>query len=168
MLFSRTGILARRAAQASLATGALGSAVTGFTVPVRCEGDKPSAQKISFGGVFPSTLEELKPVGASVSLGSLTGFVSGFTVKKIGKAAAVLFGGVYVLQQALAYNGYITINWPKVEKDLICVLDLNKDGKFDEKDFEHGYLYLYKVLQTNTAATSGGFGGGFLLGVRYG
>ena len=53
-----------------------------------------------------------------------------------------------------------------VRKDLTAMLDMNKDGKFDAGDVNIGYGKVLKVLQNNTVGLSGGFAGGFLLGVR--
>merc|ERR1711879_279105 len=108
------------------------------------------------------------PMGTSISLGSIMGLASGFALKKAGAVAAVVFGGIYAFEQGLAYMNYITINWPAVEKDLTALLDVNKDGKVDEKDLQSGYLLALKVLQGNSLAASGGFGAGFLLGVKKG
>eukprot|EP00435_Cladocopium_sp_Y103_P016711 s2634_g4.t1 len=124
--------------------------------PSRCDGFK-----------MP-TAEELVPLGQTVSLGGLMGVCSGFALKKVGKFAAGLFGALFCVQQALAYQGYVTMNWPKIEKDLTEFLDVNQDGKFDAGDLNVGYTKVLKVLQSNTAGLSGGFAGGFLLGVRVG
>ncbi|CAK9043619.1 unnamed protein product [Durusdinium trenchii] len=127
--------------------------------PARCDG-------LPFK--LPTSVEELVPFGQTVSVGGLMGVCSGFALKKVGKLAAGLFGGLFCLQQALAYQGYVTVNWSKVEKDLTEVLDVNKDGKLDAGDVNEGYTKVLKVLQSNTAGLSGGFAGGFLLGVRLG
>ncbi|CAJ1352867.1 unnamed protein product [Effrenium voratum] len=99
---------------------------------------------------------------------SRMGACSGFALKKAGKVAAGVFGTLFLLQQALAYQGYVTVNWEKVEKDMTAVLDLNKDGKFDAADVNTGYMKVLKVCENNTAGLSGGFAAGFLLGVRAG
>merc|ERR1712032_4964 len=93
--------------------------------------------------------------------------------KKIGKALAVGVGSLYILFQAAASAGYITVNWKKVETDVMGVLDTNGDGKFDEKD---GMVWLEKILKTlsndetegNAAKNSStaGFTGGFLIGLK--
>mmetsp|Transcript_41239 Transcript_41239/g.81383 ORF Transcript_41239/g.81383 Transcript_41239/m.81383 type:complete len:162 (-) Transcript_41239:83-568(-) len=146
------------------ATAGLGVAVQHFppqqqhsATIARCEGTN-----------FPLSVEDLAPVGGGISIGSIVGFCAGFALKKTGKAAAIVFGLIYSFQQALAYQGYITVNWPRVEQDLTSLLDLNKDGKVDAKDFNAGYASALKVLQHNTVAISGGFGAGFLYGVKKG
>jgi hypothetical protein len=48
-------------------------------------------------------------------------------------------GGVFILIQTLAYNGYIHVNYEKLQQDVEGTLDLNKDGKLDEKDLAIAY-----------------------------
>eukprot|EP00930_Biecheleria_cincta_P078174 TRINITY_DN65585_c0_g1_i1.p1 TRINITY_DN65585_c0_g1~~TRINITY_DN65585_c0_g1_i1.p1 ORF type:complete len:181 (+),score=53.42 TRINITY_DN65585_c0_g1_i1:51-545(+) len=163
VLFGALRTSAQRAARASTVAGLAFAAVPGAASSVRCDGGS------SFGGMkIPSSFEAMIPVGQTLSVGGVLGLCSGFIMKKVGKAAAGIVGGIFVLQQGLAYQGYITVNWNKVEQDMIRVLDVNGDGKFDQKDMESGYLKTLSVLQQNTAGMSGGFAGGFLLGVRYG
>eukprot|EP00931_Biecheleriopsis_adriatica_P113530 TRINITY_DN88596_c0_g1_i1.p1 TRINITY_DN88596_c0_g1~~TRINITY_DN88596_c0_g1_i1.p1 ORF type:complete len:194 (+),score=47.50 TRINITY_DN88596_c0_g1_i1:75-584(+) len=169
MVLGSLRIFTVRAARASVGAGALSA---GFSAarwpsassPALCDGGSNP-----FSGMkLPSSMEELVPLGESISVGGLSGFCSGFALKKVGKAAAVIFGGIFALQQALAYNGYVTVNWEKVEKDMSKLLDTNKDGKLDAKDLGVGYKKALEILQYNNAGLSGGFAGGFLLGVRYG
>merc|ERR1719468_83753 len=103
-----------------------------------------------------------------MTVSSVFGFFSGFVVKKAGTAAAVIVGGIYCLQQALAYGDYVHMNWPKVEKDMVALLDVNKDGKVDEKDFNEFYVKWLGHFQHNPYSVSGGFGAGFLYGVKLG
>lgn len=84
-------------------------------------------------------------------------------------------GSLYCLFQVAASYGYVTINWKKVEKDVMGVLDTNGDGKLDEQD---AGVWLQKVLnvlatdeEQGTAAkntATGAFAGTFLLGLRRG
>mmetsp|Transcript_39879 Transcript_39879/g.80549 ORF Transcript_39879/g.80549 Transcript_39879/m.80549 type:complete len:168 (-) Transcript_39879:48-551(-) len=167
MVFPWISITARRAlwkGSAALALGAASRGIVqplGYSAPARCD-TGPSLPGM------PSSWEELVPIGGGLSVGSLLGFCSGFALKKAGKAATVMFGGIFCLQQALAYKGYIAVNWDKVEKDLTYLLDVNQDGKLDAKDLDHGYAMALKVLQYNAASVTGGFGAGFLVGVRKG
>merc|ERR1712129_39221 len=101
---------------------------------------------------------DLAPFGSSLSVGSIFGFCSGFAIKKTGKAAAVFVGSIFCLQQALAHGGYVTVNWEKVEKDVMAVLDTDKDGKVDAKDLNNHYMNLLQILQKNTYSVSAGFG----------
>mmetsp|Transcript_19247 Transcript_19247/g.57813 ORF Transcript_19247/g.57813 Transcript_19247/m.57813 type:complete len:168 (+) Transcript_19247:66-569(+) len=167
MVLPRAGAALRRTAWNGAAALALGAVTTGgANRPLACGGDsKPLIPGLP---ALPSSWEELGPIGGGISIGSLLGFCSGFALKKTGKAATAVFGGIFCLQQGLAYQGYITVNWDKVEKDLTQLLDVNKDGKVDVKDLDHGYAMVLKVLQHNAYSVSGGFGAGFLYGIRKG
>ena len=102
-----------------------------------------------------------------LSYGAGVGFCSGFTLKKIGKIGAFIFGTGFCLFQTLSYNEYITINYDKVGKDLCELLDLNKDGQFNEADGKELYDKALEVVGFNMPAGSG-FAAGFALGLRYG
>lgn len=53
-------------------------------------------------------------------------------------------GSLYCLFQVAANYGYITVNWKKVEEDVMSAIDTNGDGKIDEKDAS---VYLAKVME---------------------
>jgi len=107
---------------------------------------------------------DMAALGGTIGMGTIFGFTSGFALKKVGTAAAVVFGSIFVFEQALAYFGYITVDWKKVEKDLSAVLDVNHDGKIDQKDLGIGYKKVLEVLQTNGAGCGGSFAWGVALG----
>mmetsp|Transcript_43 Transcript_43/g.82 ORF Transcript_43/g.82 Transcript_43/m.82 type:complete len:187 (+) Transcript_43:1392-1952(+) len=121
------------------------------------------------------TPETMKPLTGGLTFGGASGLAAGYACKKIGKAVAVGVGSIYCLFQVAASYGYVTINWKKVEKDVMTALDTNGDGKVDEKD---AGIWLQKVLDVlandelegaaakNTA--TGAFAGTFLLGLRRG
>ena len=46
------------------------------------------------------------------------GYSSGFFVKRVSSLIALAIGGAFVFCQALAYNGYVIINYEKVQKDV--------------------------------------------------
>jgi uncharacterized membrane protein (Fun14 family) len=74
-----------------------------------------------------------------VGYGFLMGYSAGFFVKRASKVVAFGVGGMFALVQALAYNGYIVVNHDKLKKDTESMLDLNNDGKIDEKDLQVAY-----------------------------
>eukprot|EP00747_Dinoflagellata_sp_TGD_P167716 gnl/TRDRNA2_/TRDRNA2_192664_c0_seq1.p1 gnl/TRDRNA2_/TRDRNA2_192664_c0~~gnl/TRDRNA2_/TRDRNA2_192664_c0_seq1.p1 ORF type:complete len:173 (+),score=47.98 gnl/TRDRNA2_/TRDRNA2_192664_c0_seq1:86-604(+) len=172
MLLNGARIMARRAAIGSVAAGALGAATAGNAdglrqpAPVRCDGmpKMPDLSSIN----LPTNMAELAPIGGGISVGTVFGFTAGFALKKVGKAAAFIFGSIFALQQTLAYFDYVSMNWPKIEKDMMMILDTNKDGKIDDKDFSVYYLQVLKVLQGNQMPCAGGFTAGFLYGVKKG
>ncbi len=48
-------------------------------------------------------------------------------------------GALFILVQGLSYNGFITVDHKKLKQDIESTLDLNKDGKLDEKDLQIAY-----------------------------
>eukprot|EP00128_Syssomonas_multiformis_P009613 Colp12_sorted_trinity150504_noHs@8368 len=108
------------------------------------------------------------PAAGAATVGSITGFCSGYALKKAGKAAAGTFGVLFIAMQAASWQGYITVNWNKVENDLMGLLDVNHDGKVDEKDVEIFSSKIITALTHNMGATAGGFTAGFFLGVARG
>lgn len=106
-------------------------------------------------------------VPAQVSWGFCSGCCAGFAAKKVGKILAVTVGGVFCLLQALAYNGYITVDHDKIEKDFNSHFDINKDGSLDSSDLRVLYDKVYNVLNYNVPSGSG-FAAGLILGLRSG
>ncbi|CEL92425.1 unnamed protein product [Vitrella brassicaformis CCMP3155] len=99
------------------------------------------------------------------STGAIFGFVSGFAIRQAFRVAVTMAGLGYISLQTLAYKGYISINWPKIEKDVTDVLDLDKDGQITHKDFQIGAIKLQKFLMFGLPSAAG-FGTGFWLGMR--
>jgi len=52
-----------------------------------------------------------------VSYGFAAGFLSGYCIKKVAKAAAFAVGGLFIIVQTLAYNGYLTVNQDRIKKE---------------------------------------------------
>ena len=135
-------------------------------------------------------------MGPTISLGTACGFASGFALKKAGKVAIVvrasraprsasvvlaagaltraaltaaqLVGGVFMGLQGLASVGVIQINWAKLSEHFGALGDVNGDGTVDAADAEAAIEQLQKRLTANMGPAAGGFGGGLLLGLRYG
>jgi hypothetical protein len=63
--------------------------------------------------------------------------------------------------------GYVQVNHERLKEDMESLFDLNKDGKVDKDDAQLGYDKIMKVLAYNLPA-GGGFGAGFLGGLRTG
>lgn len=100
-----------------------------------------------------------------IGYGFLMGYSSGFCLKKVSKILAFTLGGFFVVIQTLSFNGYMQVNYDKVEQAANKVLDVNKDGKVDMKDAEVAYGKLHDVLSYNMP-TGGGFASGLLMGLR--
>ena len=89
-------------------------------------------------------------------------------MKKVGRAASVVFGMGFMTLQALSYTaGYVTVNHAVIQSDVEDVLDVNDDGVVDEKDVFVMKEKMMDVLTFNMAGGSGfasGFWGGFRSG----
>jgi len=119
--------------------------------------------------------ETVKPLTGGLTFGGASGLAAGIACKKIGKALAVGVGGLYCLFQVAASYGYITVNWKKVESDVMSMLDTNGDGKLDEKD---AGVWLQKVLQVLSNdekegdaaknSATGSFAAAFIMGLKKG
>jgi uncharacterized membrane protein (Fun14 family) len=73
----------------------------------------------------------------------------------------------FVVLQTLQYSGYIQVDHGKMKKDMESMFDLDKDGELDKDDAKVAYSKILKILQYNMPA-GGGFGAGFLGGLRSG
>lgn len=113
-------------------------------------------------------LEGAMPIAGGCGVGGVLGFSAGYFLKKTGQAVCFVFGGLFVLQQSLAYLEYVNVNWPKVNKDLTQLFDMNKDGVIDVNDFSAGQNLAVKVLKTNPEYVSGSFTAGLLYGMKRG
>eukprot|EP01137_Pigoraptor_chileana_P010507 Opistho-2@60282 len=109
----------------------------------------------------------IKPVANEITLGSISGFCTGYAAKKLGKAAAFVIGLGFLGIQGAAYSGYINVNWLKVQKDLIKALDTNEDGKIDSHEMKH-YMEKAVTIARYQMPTSTGFVAGLLVGIRSG
>mmetsp|Transcript_29214 Transcript_29214/g.43087 ORF Transcript_29214/g.43087 Transcript_29214/m.43087 type:complete len:187 (+) Transcript_29214:104-664(+) len=161
--------------------------VTGMMVlpltPVKCEGkdwfSKLTSSKEEEGG-FKSTLDGIaKDLGSQVqgaidsgiptqlSYGFVMGYCSGLALKKAGRAAAVVLGMGFMTLQGLQHMGYIEVNHGALKSQVENLMDLNKDGKVDEKDAQEALDRVQEVLTVGLPA-GGGFGAGFIGGLRSG
>lgn len=78
-----------------------------------------------------------------------------------------LTGAGFAIMQTLQYSGYIEVDHGKLRKDVESMFDLDKDGDVDKDDANMAYAKVLSVLQYNMPA-GGGFGAGFLGGLRSG
>ena len=102
------------------------------------------------------------PAPKQIGIGAACGWVSGYVMMKVGKAAATAVGGSLILLQIAHYKGYITVDWNRVANDTSSFSDRMKDKlklrtrTTGEKvlDFAKKNVYL-----------AGGFTGGFFIGI---
>lgn len=112
-------------------------------------------------------VHELFASGApgQIGYGFMMGYSSGFCLKKVSKILAFAVGGIFIAVQTLSYNGYMQVNYDRIQKEMDKVLDLNHDGKVDEKDAQVAYDKVHTVLSYHMP-TGGGFSAGLLMGLR--
>jgi FUN14 domain-containing protein 1 len=132
---------------------------------VKCE-EKPQLQQ--FISQYMGQ-DNILGVGQPMGFGLASGFCSGYFLKKVGRAACVTLGVVFVMFQSAAQAGYLTVNWPKIEKDFQSVV-----GDFDVQNStssEQAVIVANKAAKfftDNTGIASGAFVAGFVLGIRKG
>mmetsp|Transcript_12401 Transcript_12401/g.12489 ORF Transcript_12401/g.12489 Transcript_12401/m.12489 type:complete len:202 (-) Transcript_12401:242-847(-) len=104
-------------------------------------------------------------VVGKIGYGFVMGYISGLSVKKISKSIGVVLGAFFISVQYLAHYGYLQVNYEQMEKDVEGMLDLNKDGKLDEKDLKYAYDDFSKVAGYHMPS-GGGFATGLVAGLR--
>ncbi|GJD06031.1 hypothetical protein Gasu2_04720 [Galdieria sulphuraria] len=67
--------------------------------------------------------EFVQPVGQQLSVGTLLGLATGYSLRRIGRFALFLIGTEVLVLQLMAYKGWVTIHWNKLSRDIIPVLD---------------------------------------------
>jgi len=112
-------------------------------------------------------IDKAKPLLANLSFGAMMGYCSGYALKKVGRALALIIGMGFIGLQVAATSGYIQIDWNKLKVDFVKRVDTSGDGVFDAEDAKEYWRRLKKVL-TYRVPSAGGFSLGFLYGVRHG
>mmetsp|Transcript_24698 Transcript_24698/g.51253 ORF Transcript_24698/g.51253 Transcript_24698/m.51253 type:complete len:136 (-) Transcript_24698:219-626(-) len=110
-------------------------------------------------------IEKSKPILEKLTFSSFMGYCSAVSAKKIGKSVAFIVGLSFIGLQSLAHMGYIAVDWKKVEKSAMDLIDTDNDGKITEKDVKK-YWSKVKVILTNKVPDAGGFLLGFFYGLR--
>ena len=62
----------------------------------------------------------LASTATSVGFGGITGFLIGYTIKKVVKVILVIVGLVFVAFVFLEYQKLITVNWTKIQASTIA------------------------------------------------
>jgi uncharacterized membrane protein (Fun14 family) len=98
-----------------------------------------------------------------VGFGGILGFCTGYALKQAAKAAAVMVGGTVILLQGLQFQGWIKINWSKIQRDITSSFDTDGDGEFTLRDM----MNIFKNM-VNIMVYQGPTVGGFSAGIYYG
>ncbi|XP_031831031.1 uncharacterized protein LOC116426350 isoform X2 [Nomia melanderi] len=81
-----------------------------------------------------------KSATKQIIIGTTSGWVTGFMTMKVGKMAALAFGGGIIMLQIAAHQGYIKIDWDKIQKKAEKITD-----KVEEKVTGEGPRLMDKV-----------------------
>ena len=96
--------------------------------------------------------ESITPEVVSGGVSGVLGFCSGKACHVVGDAAAFGLGAAFVFVSLLSRAGYVTINYSKVERDLLALL-----GEVDAKR-------TVSLLADHGISNAAGFAAGFALG----
>lgn len=104
-------------------------------------------------------LSSLVPWIEQIGFGAVAGFVAGFALKKVGKLVALALGILFISLQLLAWSGYVTIEWGRLQSDVEPLLASSSLGE--------GWRTLLTVM-THNLPFAAAFVPGFLIGLRRG
>lgn len=101
-------------------------------------------------------------VAKQMTVGAVSGWCSGYLFGKVGKAAAVTLGGTLLVLQVANHQGYITINWGKLEKNIKAA-----QRKLERRASRALPAIVDEVQDfvVENAFLAGGFCGGFFIGL---
>ena len=71
-------------------------------------------------------------------------------------ARGTALGFAFVFISLLSKAGYVEINYTKVERDLLSLLDLNKDGLVDRAEYEFASKRLVSLLVDHGISSTAG------------
>ncbi|XP_071165841.1 FUN14 domain-containing protein 1-like isoform X2 [Mytilus edulis] len=99
-----------------------------------------------------------------ITIGGVSGWVSGFLFIKVTKAVVVTMGLSLVLIQVAQHQGYIKINYKAIQSEIKKTKDvINKEAN---RHYPGVVENAKRFLQKNMFL-AGGFAGGFLIGVAF-
>ncbi|KAL4220755.1 FUN14 domain-containing protein 2 [Mactra antiquata] len=99
-----------------------------------------------------------------VAIGGAAGWFSGYLFLKVGKIAACSLGTTLLLVQIAQHQGYIQINWNRVNKEVeMAKRKVQLEAK---RQYPHIVNDLQRFFQENIFL-AGSFAGGFFLGMAF-
>lgn len=119
----------------------------------------------SDGGSDPvkGLIDQYSGLVSRLGFSGIMGVCTALAFKRVSRQAAVAVGAVFAGLQALAYAGYIKVDYQKVSDDAQRAMDVTGDGKFDKEDVKVIWSRLYDMLAYQLP-NSAGFASGFALG----
>ncbi|CCI45474.1 unnamed protein product [Albugo candida] len=126
--------------------------------------DEPRSDRI-VEDMVSKFVERMAGHFGEISFGGVLGFCSGYAVGHVGKLAALSIGGGFLVAQIAHSQGYISINWKKVERDIAHVIDpKRKSTGFTVRDCHILWNRFLQTMEKNLPSSSG-FVAGFLYGI---
>lgn len=114
---------------------------------------------LDFALVDLPELSTMVPIVEQLGFGVVAGFVAGYALKKVGKVLALVLGLFFIGIQLLAWSGYLTIEWGRVQAEV--------EPLFAAESLDAFWRNLVAILTYNVPFAAA-FVPGFLLGVRRG
>ncbi|XP_017758160.1 PREDICTED: FUN14 domain-containing protein 1 isoform X2 [Eufriesea mexicana] len=74
-----------------------------------------------------------KSATKQIIIGTTSGWLTGFVTMRVGKIAAFAVGGGIIMLQIAAHQGYIKINWDKIQKKAEKITDKVEEKVTGEK-----------------------------------
>jgi uncharacterized membrane protein (Fun14 family) len=142
------------------------SILTPFKRPrVHCDDSSPAPFQLQS---FLMSQTELITLGQPLSLGIVSGFCSGFFLKKVGKIFVLSSGVVFLLFHAAARHDYLTINWPVIDRDFNNIVQTLQGSSDVSAASLDPATFAASLFQQHTGITSTAFMAGLLIGLKKG
>lgn len=130
-----------------------------------------AATEMGGPGILRPIVAMVLPANATEHGGAAT--VSGVLGLCTGKAARAATSGVsmgvgcaFIALTILSKAGYVTVNYAKMERDILKLADLNKDGRLDRVDYTFASQRLVHLLSDHGLSSAAGFAAGFAAGYK--
>merc|ERR1712047_226866 len=126
----------------------------------------PSYEEISreTESTFKGWVKEVSkaPAPKQIGIGAACGWMSGYIMMKVGKAAATAIGGSLILLQIAHYKGYITVDWNRMANDSTSITDRMREKlRLQSRTASNAWADFAK----KNVYLAGGFTGGFFIGI---
>ncbi len=122
-------------------------------------GTCPGCRVLDSPAVNVPDLGTLMPVLEQLGFGVVAGFVAGYALKKLGKLVSLAVGLLFIALQLLAWSGYVTIEWGRMQQDVEPMLQASS--------LNEAWRSLLAIMTYNLPFAAA-FVPGFLMGLRRG
>mmetsp|Transcript_30397 Transcript_30397/g.81745 ORF Transcript_30397/g.81745 Transcript_30397/m.81745 type:complete len:165 (+) Transcript_30397:35-529(+) len=104
--------------------------------------------------------------GGAATVSGVLGYCSGKAARAVTSGVSVGVGIAFVALTILSKAGYVTINYTKLERDILSIADFNKDGKLDAVDYQFATQKFVHLLTDHGLSSATGFAAGFAAGYK--